>query len=111
MLDEMKRRLRRLVRKPPKKKRHSDVRIPEGPQPGGPERPNEAITPPKKAATDSGLEKERHDGYSDIRPRRPGENTHMGRDIIPDITMPGRDLLPPEDDDEDRRKKDKDDAR
>ena len=50
MLDELKRRLRRLVRRtPPKKKRRSDVRIPEGPQPGGPERPHEAITPPRRA--------------------------------------------------------------
>jgi hypothetical protein len=106
MLDELKRRLRRLVRRtPPKKKRRSDVRIPEGPQPGGPERPHEAITPPKKTGQSGVVEKERHDGYSGIRPRRPGEDTNMGRDIIPDITMPGRDLKPPKDDeDEDQRR-------
>lgn len=112
MLDEVKRKFRRLVRDTikhqPKRRGDHDVRIPEDAQPGGPGRADEAekVTPPRR---EEGFgvpvtDKEKlHDGYSDIRPRRPGEDTDMGRDIVPDITMPGRDLLPPEDDEEEER--------
>lgn len=119
MLDEIKRKLRRIMRpKPPPKKRR-EVRIPEEPQPGGPERAQEAqsVRPPEgepaapektqkeeSYAVPVNPKKELHDGYADIRPRRPGEETDMGRDIVPDITIPGRDLLPPEDDEDPRRK-------
>ncbi len=111
MLDEVKRKLRRLVRgKPPPKKRYDDARIPEGPQPGGPERPDEApeVRPPAEGeegyAVPVSRKEKLHDGYTGIRPRRPGEDTDMGRDLVPDITMPGRDLLPPKDDDDEEQR-------
>lgn len=117
MLDEVKRKFRRLVRdaakhRPGKKHREDhEVRIPEESQPGGPGRADEAekVTPPRRVKSngdgDLVSDKERrHDGYADIRPRRPGEDTDMGRDLVPDITMPGRDLRPPDDDDEEQEK-------
>jgi hypothetical protein len=106
MLDEVKRKLRSLMKKPRRDRHHHDARIPEGAQPGGPERPDEAheVAPPREetgagsAEADQGAKELRHDGWTGIRPRKPGEDTDMGRDIVPDITMPGRDLLPPDDD-------------
>lgn len=96
MLENVKRRIRRLVRKRDGDRRgQSDARIPEPPQPGGPERPDEAdhVKPPKNEFAVPVTNKERrHDGWSEIRPRRPGEDTDMGRDLLPDITDPGRDL-------------------
>jgi hypothetical protein len=73
-----------------------DARIPEEPQPGGPERPEEAyrVRPPPPEGERT------HDGWSAIRPRQPGEDTDMGRDVVPDVTYPGRDLRPPPEDDE-----------
>lgn len=117
MLDEVKRTFRRLVRKAAKHKpghrEDHEVRIPEESQPGGPGRADEAekVSPPHQAAPERGdtsngddelvsAKEKRHDGYADIRPRRPGEDTDMGRDIVPDITMPGRDLRPPEDEEQ-----------
>ncbi len=89
MLDEMKRRIRRLVMK-----RRSGARIPEEPQPGGPGRADEAekVSPPDDYAVPITKKEKLHDGWSEIRPRRPGEDTDMSRGPVPDITDPGRDL-------------------
>lgn len=98
MLERVKRGIRRFVKKVA---READARIPEGPQPGGPERPDEAdrVRPPADDyAVPVTTKERRHDGWSEIRPRRPGEDTDMGRDMLPDITDPGRDI------DEERRR-------
>lgn len=101
MLKEMKRRFRRWVAG---EGRRGGARIPEGPQPGGPERPDEAadVRPPENPKRDEDEKRETkekmHDGWSEIRPRRPGEDTDMGRDMMPDVTYPGRDLRPPRED-------------
>ena len=65
------------------------ARIPEGPQP--------VITPPPDKVPPVPAREKRHDGWGEIRPRRPGEDTDLG--LRPaDITMPGKDLKPPPDD-------------
>lgn len=92
MLDRVKREIERLRRLRLRKKR--PARIPEGPRPGGPEQPENApdVTPPN-----------RHDGWTEIRPRRPGEDTSVGLRPV-DITSPGKELRPVEgngDDDDD----------
>lgn len=92
MLDRVKREIERLRRLRVRKKRA--VRIPEGSQSGGPEHAERApdVTPTN-----------RHDGWSEIRPRRPGEDTSVGLRPV-DITSPGKELRPVEgngDDDDD----------
>lgn len=84
------RRLKREIRRFAEKR---GARIPEGPQPGGPERPDEAgdVSPPGGYAVPVTKKEKRHDGWAEIRPRRPGEDTDMGQGR-PDITDPGRDL-------------------
>ena len=96
MLEKVKRRIRRIVRKKDGGGRDPDARIPEKPQPGGPERPHEVSSVRPSEGNDFAVpvtnKERRHDGWSEIRPRRPGEDTDMGRDMIPDITDPGKDL-------------------
>lgn len=94
MLGKMKRRIRRWVGGE-RGDRRDTVRIPEGPQPGGPERPDEAADVRPQRGVDP---EKTHDGWSEIRRRRPGEDTDMGHDVRPDVTYPGRDLRPPPDD-------------
>lgn len=85
MLNDVKRKIRRLVRK------RRGASIPEGPQPGGPGRADEAedVSPSEGYAVPVTKKERRHDGWSEIRPRRPGEDTDLG---APDITDPGKDL-------------------
>jgi hypothetical protein len=85
MIDHMKKRIRRLVKK-------RGARIPEDSQPGGPGRADEAdeVSPPGGYAVPVTKKEKVHDGWTEIRPRRPGEDTDMGP--VPDITDPGRDL-------------------
>jgi hypothetical protein len=98
MLGNMRRRIRRWIDRngDEQGEQEADVRIPEPPQPGGPERPGDAaqVRPPRTPDREK-----THDGWSEIRRRAPGEDTDMGRDMLPDVTYPGRDLRPPEDDD------------
>jgi hypothetical protein len=43
----------------------------------------------------------KHDGYAQIRPRRPGEDTGVGLRPV-DITVPGPQLAPVKDDDDEK---------
>ncbi len=96
MLERFKRTIRRMVvKKDESKERDRGARAPENPPPGPP-RPDEARPGGDEASGDFAVpvtrKERRHDGWGPIRPRRPGEDTDIGRDMIPDITDPGPDL-------------------
>ena len=94
MLGEVKRKIRRW--KWSREDKRSGPRIPERSQPGGPGRAGEkdAVSPPKDYAVPTSPKEKQHDGWGEIRPRRPGEDTDLALPRAPDITMPGKDLLP-----------------
>lgn len=90
MMDELRRRIRRLLEKkagsPPSEQ---GAAVPEPCAPGAPDAGSPRIEPADDYAVPVSSKERRHDGWSEIRPRRPGEDTDMGRDLIPDITDPG----------------------
>ncbi len=92
MMDRLRRSIRRLVDKKAGSPRgEREARAPEAAsEPGAAacEEPHGA-GPPDDYAVPVTCKERRHDGWSEIRPRRPGEDTDMGRDMIPDITDPG----------------------
>lgn len=93
MMEKVKRKIRRLVARIDARaaRRTQPARAPEPPRPSGPERAAEPGPDDEYAVPVTNKER-RHDGWSEIRPRRPGEDTDMGRDMVPDITDPGRDI-------------------
>ena len=71
-----------------------------GRAPKVPEKRRPLVTPPEADAVPTPARQKRHDGWGEIRARRPGEDTDLS--LRPaDITMPGKDLIPPDDDDDD----------
>lgn len=70
-----------------------------GRQPRVPERAPEPVSAPaEQNAVPIPQREKRHDGWGEIRVRRPGEDTDLS--LRPaDITMPGKDLAPPDDED------------
>lgn len=92
MMDELRRRIRRLLEKkagsPPSEPGAAVAAEPCEPGAGaGSGSPR--VGPADDYAVPVSSKERRHDGWSEIRPRRPGEDTDMGRDLIPDITDPG----------------------